>query len=999
MLELLNVKKVYTTKAGDTAALDGVSIKFAKSGMVFITGKSGSGKTTMLNVIGGLDGIDEGEIIIEGKKFSEFKTADYDSYRNTFVGFIFQEYNLLGEYSVEKNIGMANELQGRKTNKEELENLLKMVDMEGLGKRSPSQLSGGQKQRVAIARALIKNPSIIMADEPTGALDSATGVQVIEALKELSKTKLVIVVSHDLELAEKYADRIVRLVDGKIVEDVTLNDVEVEGNVYDGEQEISVKSGSDLTKIETEKLVDAIKRKKKVNVIEKISVKERKVTGDIEIQKPEKPVKFINSKMKIKSSMELGVKSLFVKPFRLAVTILLSVVAFAVFGLFDTVASFSNQKVITDMLRNAGYKEVAIHATINDDNYSNVSLKMSQSYIDGINEQTGYKFKGVYDIDDSERVADMDSRDNFNEQVTINSISRTKNPAGKDYYVTNLSGMIEFKNSEVNSQTGVIDEGGFNYKMLDLTDSHYPVFDPENPRSIQVAISSYIAESILFWLSANNTTLLEQQEILTMQDLIGVKFKISSMPNRIYQITAVVDCGKLPSKYNELKEVKSTQETKALAKDLTTYLNSGAYLYMFVGEGYTNHQLTSKKRVVTYVDNYTENTEYMGSVIDGTERTGLYLRQNDMSFRFYNVKDFKADNTIMFDDLRSGTVSEPTLKKDETLIHINNLNVLFYNEMQRFNYGDAPSDLKSKVDDLPNKIKEAQESTDIEIKRSLLNQVIRTIDEMSLFQNGKTSGVFDKDGNGVVDDKTLTVSVKKGGYPYQEKVLKVKGVYFDVDLDFTVGRHYAENWGAIVLSEQGLKDFGITLEQGIYSKAISINNATYFSTKTLGKLMSKEQGINLNWHKNTVLESVESSKQFVDQFFQLFLYVSIVLAFFAVFMLFNYISASIISKRQSIGVLRALGADGKNIFQMFITESLIISLINGILASIIAYFACGLVNKYVLEVMNLTINFAIYEFRQVALIFVASVVTGILSSLLPIIRIAKEKPVDLIRKL
>ncbi len=995
MLELVNVKKVYTTKAGDTSALDGVSIKFASTGMVFITGKSGSGKTTMLNVIGGLDGIDEGDIIIEGKKFSEFNTADYDSYRNTFVGFIFQEYNLLGEYSVEKNIGMANELQGRKTDVKVLEDMLKVVDMEGLGNRKPSQLSGGQKQRVAIARALIKNPHIIMADEPTGALDSATGIQVIETLKKLSKTKLVIVVSHDLELAEKYADRIVRLVDGKIVEDVTLSEIEIDGNVYDGEQELAVKNGSELNKEETAKLVDAIKSKKKINVIEKISVKEKKATGEVKIKSPEKPVKFINSKMKLKSSMELGLKSLLVKPFRLVMTILLSVVAFSVFGLFDTVASFSSEKVITNMLRTAGYNEVAIHASISDDNYLDASIKMSQNYLDKLNAETGYNFRGVYDIDDSERVAVMTSRENFNKQSSISGISRTKNPTGKDYYSTNISGILEFKDSEIDFNNKVIDKNGFNFKILDLAGSSYPTFNSAKPNSIEVGISTYTAEAILFWLDANNMDTFEGKPIQTMNDLIGVSFKLSSSAVKIYTITSIIECGNIPEKYEDLKLVPSGEATKALYKDLTTYLNSGAYLYIFVGEGYVDYQLDSNKRVVTYVDNYTDNTVYTGSVINGPYRV-----ENTMSYRFYNVNDFKYSNTILFDDLKNGTQSDPVLKEDETLIHINNLKALFKTEFMNISYNDkdAPVGLATEVEEADRKITTLQNSTDEKEKRKLLAEVLRTVEKMSRYADSKV-GVFDSNDDGIIDEKTLTVNVKRGGYPYQEKKLTVKGVYFDVNTDFAVGTYNGENWGAIVLSDKGLQNFGITLEQGIYSKAISVNNGGYFSSSKLGKLMSVEQGLRLNWHKNTVLESVDESKQFVDQFFQLFLYVSIVLAIFAVFMLFNYISASIMSKRQSIGVLRALGADGKNIFQMFITESLIISLINGVLATLLAYFACGLVNKYVVEVMNLTINFAIYEIRQVIIIFVSSIVTGVLSSLLPIIKIAKEKPVDLIRKL
>ena len=221
MLETRNLCKVYKPKKGvPVKALDNVSLKFPEKGMVFLLGKSGSGKSTLLNLLGGLDKYDDGEIIIKGVSSKAFKQSYFDSYRNTYVGFIFQEYNILEEFSVGANIALAIELQGRKATDEEVNAILKEVDLEGYGNRKPNELSGGQKQRVAIARALIKNPNIIMADEPTGALDSNTGKQVFDTLKKLSKDKLVIIVSHDREFSEKYADRIIELADGHVISDV-----------------------------------------------------------------------------------------------------------------------------------------------------------------------------------------------------------------------------------------------------------------------------------------------------------------------------------------------------------------------------------------------------------------------------------------------------------------------------------------------------------------------------------------------------------------------------------------------------------------------------------------------------------------------------------------------------------------------------------------------------------------------------------------------------------
>ncbi|MDE6275356.1 MAG: ABC transporter ATP-binding protein, partial [Clostridia bacterium] len=220
MLELKNINKTYSPKNGvPVQALKDVSLSFDDKGMVFVLGKSGCGKSTLLNLIGGLDFADIGEIIIDGKSTKDFKQSDYDSYRNTYIGFVFQEYNILNEFTVGENISLALELQSQKGEKQKVEDILKQVDMEGYADRKPNELSGGQRQRVAIARAIVKDPKIIMADEPTGALDSETGKAILDTLKRLSQDRLVIVVSHDREFAQQYGDRIIELADGKVIGD------------------------------------------------------------------------------------------------------------------------------------------------------------------------------------------------------------------------------------------------------------------------------------------------------------------------------------------------------------------------------------------------------------------------------------------------------------------------------------------------------------------------------------------------------------------------------------------------------------------------------------------------------------------------------------------------------------------------------------------------------------------------------------------------------------
>lgn len=220
MIELKHVHKTYQSKKSkNTKALDDVSLTLSEKGMTFILGKSGSGKSTLLNVLGGLDKYDSGDMLILGKSSKDFTQADFDSYRNTYVGFIFQEFNILEDYDVYQNIVLALQLQQKEANEKEIDHLLNRLELTDLKKRKVNELSGGQKQRVAIARALIKDPKIILADEPTGNLDSKTGRQVMDLLKEISKEKLVVIVSHDEEYAKTYGDRIIEIKDGTIVKD------------------------------------------------------------------------------------------------------------------------------------------------------------------------------------------------------------------------------------------------------------------------------------------------------------------------------------------------------------------------------------------------------------------------------------------------------------------------------------------------------------------------------------------------------------------------------------------------------------------------------------------------------------------------------------------------------------------------------------------------------------------------------------------------------------
>ncbi len=235
MLELKNIKKSYTTGSFTQHALKGINLKFRKNEFVAILGPSGSGKTTLLNIIGGLDRYDKGDLIINNRSTKSFKDRDWDAYRNNCIGFIFQSYNLINHIDILSNVEMGMTLSGinSKMRRKKALEVLKKVGLKDHAHKKPNQLSGGQMQRVAIARALANDPDIILADEPTGALDSKTSVQIMELIKEIAKDKLVIMVTHNPELAHEYANRVIEMKDGEMLTDSnSVKDKEENNNEY-----------------------------------------------------------------------------------------------------------------------------------------------------------------------------------------------------------------------------------------------------------------------------------------------------------------------------------------------------------------------------------------------------------------------------------------------------------------------------------------------------------------------------------------------------------------------------------------------------------------------------------------------------------------------------------------------------------------------------------------------------------------------------------------------
>ena len=1011
MLELRNVTKIYRSKSGDTAALRKVNLSFKDNGLVFIVGKSGSGKTTLLNTIGGLDAIDSGEIIINGKKFSDFKGADYDSYRNTYVGFIFQEYNLLPEYTVEKNIMIANELQGDKTDEEQLAKLLESVEIGGLQKRKISELSGGQKQRVAIARALIKNPTILMADEPTGAIDSVMGVQIIKILKKLSKDKLVIVVSHDMELAEKYADRIIRIADGKVVEDNEISDVNIDGNVHVSESgNVTVKKGEKLSNEEVQTVVSAIENKAEITITDDIVIRNKRKTQPISNTSINNDgPKLIKSKMKLKSLAFLGVKSLTVKPFRLIVTILLSVIAFAVFGIFDTIAAYDRTNIVADVLKTGEYNAIPVTSVYNNGETS-YEIGVSQKSIDNLSNETGYNFKGIYGINSKVVL-------NANQDVEITQIKDSRISKGSMFYSKTVNGIVEFKESELDRKKEIIGNGSYNYKLIAgvyPTSISKTATDEIKTQQLQnIAISSYLADSLIHYgMQGYDKNSGELFTVATYEDLIDQKISVYGEGVN-YIIKGIVDCGDFNKKYDILKSEYSNKADKVLVADFNTVVYAGMYKSIFVGEGYIDAYRQLNKLQTGYV---TQGYEYKYK----WEGVKNEIKGNNV---FYNYQDFDRDSVVFFNQERNGNANT-TLKDNEIIINVTALEKLLEKDIKNAitSAEESNPDLKSIIKSHISVLKQTREDLkryenipgyefedkDVTLVKLMEDVYTQNVDRDGLIESVKTLYPEFSDENvkeltdsqllGKIVDRNNVLEIKKiSTVTYkQDDYIKynVVGIYWDIDSDATS----LSSFPRVIMSNGGLKKLNVATNQGYFARIVSPKVNSSESASNLASLITSNEQISFNWFRNSILTTIDTNEEPIKQFANLFLYVSIVLALFSVFMLFNYISTSIASKRKSIGVLRALGSNGGDIFKMFFIESSIIAVINAIFAVLIAFIGCSFVNAYIRNEMNIALNFALFTGRQVLIIVLACIITALLSCLIPILKISKEKPVNLISR-
>lgn len=669
MLEVRNLKKIYKMKKGVSVnALNNISIKFPEKGLVFLLGKSGSGKSTLLNLLGGLDKYDSGEIIIKGVSSKDFKQSHFDSYRNTYVGFIFQEYNVLEEFSVGANIALALELQNKKATDQQINKILEEVDLTGFGNRKPNELSGGQKQRVAIARALVKNPQIIMADEPTGALDSNTGKQVLDTLKKLSKDKLIIVVSHDREFAETYGDRIIELADGKVISDVEKNSDNIIDNKYSSEYSESLKFDDDsivinkgyhLTeedRILINNYLDNLNKDIKVKV-GNTDTKKFTETDESKIKYEDKSFKLIKSKLPLKNAFKIGTSSLKHKKIRLAITILLSFVAFTLFALADTFGNYNHIKTCTKSILDTKVQYATVQKSIKHGSglgtyWSQWDNYLSKDDIKKINKDTGLTFTGVVGSDETYSLENIDQ-----------SVKLSENDEGTNY-ATYMTGFTSFTKKQIEKM---------GYKVL--------AGEIPTGNNNDIAISEYVFETFkkAGYVPSGKG---EKVEIKSYNDLIG---KSIVLGNNQYKIVGIFNTNIDMKRYEAVAEDQSKKTsaeklvTFALTNELDNIQQYSLSTVAIVGKEKMNQLIENKGNFIKLNEAYiylnNDNAE-----INGDKMASLKdINMKDIHW-IGDKKEKLADNEVIVDIINIDFFNKGKSEK-ETIKYLKN-------NTFTINYGD-----------------------------------------------------------------------------------------------------------------------------------------------------------------------------------------------------------------------------------------------------------------------------------------------------------------------
>ena len=988
MLEVLHLKKTYKPKKGlAVAAVKDVSIRFPEKGMVFLLGKSGSGKSTLLNLIGGLDRYDDGDIILDGVSTKKFSQSDFDSYRNACVGFIFQEYNVLPEFTVGVNIALAIELQGRRASSEEISEILEEVDLANYGNRRPNELSGGQLQRVAIARALVKNPKMILADEPTGALDSKTGRAVFELLKKLSETKLVIIVSHDREYSEQFADRIIELADGCVISDVERTAVtEVEKKPVIANGTCKVPGGYELTEADREMinryLAEHAEEKLKIRVDDNLTRGfSFTPTEEDSYEYGEQTFTKTKSRLPMSRAFRIGVSSLKSKKVKLFFTLLMSTIAFCLFGFASTLADYNYEKTVSKVFIENDVKAV----------------------------YTEFEWYRIYDISTGE--GDFSTASGI--KCSGEEMAQLTAQKGATVYpVRNLGsisidylGGMEFANAD-----GLLsDSVTASSRFLEISADMLPAFNaelvlgelPDGSRD-EIAISKVTYEMY------RNSALLSGTKIPKMSDMIGKTYVLSNGTKVTVSgiIDTKLDYMEVMSRIISLVGENGNSDRRGNGLDLNyarAALAASDFVYdmqsnlascILVGKGFIDRQ--KERSLVNRQDTFSLDFGSAGAHYAASNV--YYLNYGDIA----SEKEFTtiscAPDTFAEADGVSCVVNRRLLEAalrgtlcadNRRFLGIEKAAYEEYNKGVIMGGGtlmDLPEDLtppesyqlQPKLDTVDTRLNNAYLDS---LSDQEIAALVARIQSYAPLYITRSDAYYEGIENSSLKLCVKSMIVQTGGMKaldeedreYVERRQDAILLAAPEVLAGFIGKIDACYCGAMVIlptDRQEMRDFIKFTYEGVPQK---------YRFQIITKYTVELDGADL------VMNVLHKA----------LLVVGIVFAVFAALMLTSFIATSIAYKRQEVGILRAIGSRGGDVFRIFCSESAVIAMFCFILATLITGLLTSLINSYLVEFWH--VSLMEFGLRQVLLIFAVTFVTAFVATFLPVWHFSRKRPIDAIR--
>lgn len=954
MLETKDLCKTYKPKKGvQVNAVDHVSLRFPEKGMVFLLGKSGSGKSTMLNLLGGLDSYDGGEIIIKGISSKDFTQQRFDSYRNTYVGFIFQEYNVLEEFTVGANIALAIELQGKTATDEQINAILHDVDLDGYGNRKPNELSGGQKQRVAIARALVKNPEIIMADEPTGALDSNTGRQVLDTLKKLSQQKLVIIVSHDREYAEQYADRIIELADGKVIRDVeaiAAEEAAEEKQLIFRPTSIEIPADYHLTeedRIRINEYLDKLRAGASLMLPSQMQRFKETDESRIPVQDGSK-FNLIKSRLPMKSAFKIGASSLKHKRFRLVMTILLSVVAFTLFSLVDTFSSYDHIRACTDSLIDSGVNYASVNKSLKhgsgiDSWWSTHGMRLSEADMTKFKEETGIDVTGIF------------VPRNANLRIPSHQYDNSYEFGKGDYqiYLNSFQGFAEITEESLKLQ-GYTFEG----KIPDGSKKEIAISAAMADTFVQAGYHEPIDETDSDTDSAFPSTTstktedekLKYEKIAAPKNMIGKTLRIDKTD---YTVTAIVDTKFDLSRYDRLKEPTEQLSTAerlinyALFSEFNTAVHYSLTGAAMVGKGTVAEMVVAEPKVFDIVNGHI-------SIYSGNE-------DNEINADCY------ANNVTALSKIPDAEIiwldgKKEKLADDEFILSLDAISVWgndsVYTEYQKLLASFMESDEEPTVKQLNDFV-----------KVFLNNNKNLRLDYY--YTDRETGEQIDSYNN--QDSKQAKIV----------GITKIHGNYGN-------GTMVIPDW----LADQLISDI-----DGIYDTAVGGMPTDRAEVEKFVRYCYHDgDDVRMRYAlNNAVTYELDTINEALKVLAKVFLWIGVFFAVFAALLMTNFITTSIHYKRQEIGILRAIGSRSSDVFRIFFSESFLIAMINLVISGAFCCTIVTVANWAIRKYLGILVTVLHFGIRQVALLMLVSIGVAAIASFIPVKRIASKKPIDAIR--